>query len=58
MLSLSSDKSYHKVDSEGNHLRGNFGYCGADCSEEDDDEEFDEEVSSIFPFYVTVKYPR
>jgi len=34
-----------KVDSEGNHLRGNFGYCGADCSEEDDDEEFDEEIN-------------
>ena len=34
-----------KVDSEGNHLRGNFGYCGTDCSEEEDGEEFDKEVS-------------
>ena len=42
---------YHKVDSEGNHLRGNFGYCGPECSEDDDDEEFDKEVSSI----VTMK---
>ena len=41
----SSVKFVHKVDSEGNHLRGNFGYCGSDCSEDDDGEEFDKEVS-------------
>jgi len=47
-----------KVDSEGYHLRGNFGYCGPDCSKEDggkkfeeinekedDDEEFDNEIN-------------
>ena len=44
LLSLFSVKLYHKVDSEGNHLRGNFGYCGPECSEDDDDEEFDKEV--------------
>ena len=47
LLSFSSDKLCHKVDSEGNHMKGNFGYCGADCSEEDDDEEFDNEVLFI-----------
>ena len=47
VLSLYSDKLYLKVDSEGNHMKGNFGYCGSDCSEEDDDEEFDNEVLFI-----------
>jgi len=47
LVSSSVDKLYHKVDSEGNHMKGNFGYCGSDCSEEDDDEEFDNEVLFI-----------
>jgi len=34
-----------KVDSEGKHLRGNFGYCGPECSDEDDGEEFDKEIN-------------
>ena len=38
---------FHKVDSEGKHMRGNFGYCGPDCLEEEDDEEFDNEVSFL-----------
>ena len=28
-------------------MRGNFGYCGPDCPEEDDGKEFDEEVPPL-----------
>jgi len=34
-----------KVDSEGKHLQGNFGYCDSECSDDDDGEEIDKEIN-------------
>ena len=48
------------MDSEGNHVRGNFGYCASDCvteeaDEDDDDDEFDNNVNTEEEADVSVR---
>ena len=39
-------------------MRGNFGYCGPDCPEEDDGKEFDEEVPPLFTNKSKLSYGK